>query len=119
MEELEVKSMLADERIPAQYKLGGRLSSEFLDGVDYAEQHIMENSVEAWLARDKDGTLCAYPTRPFLYRSNGTWEYDETTESAGSTLSGFVLIERDLFPEVTFENSPKKAIIKTRIILED
>jgi hypothetical protein len=46
MKELEVKSMLADERIPAQYKLDDRLSSEFLDGVDYAEQHIIEKGVE-------------------------------------------------------------------------
>jgi hypothetical protein len=53
MKELEVKAMLEDNRIPEQYKRGGRLSSEFLDGVDYAEQRIMEKGVEMWVARDK------------------------------------------------------------------
>jgi phosphoribosyl-ATP pyrophosphohydrolase len=55
MKKLEVKAMLGDnERIPDEYKIGGRLSSEFLDGVDYAEQRIMESGVEVWLARDGD-----------------------------------------------------------------
>jgi hypothetical protein len=38
MKELEVKAMLADPNIPDEYKLGGRLDSRFLDGVEYAER---------------------------------------------------------------------------------
>jgi hypothetical protein len=53
MKELEVKAMLADPNIPDEYKLGGRLDSRFLDGVEYAER-AMEKAEEFWVARDKN-----------------------------------------------------------------
>jgi hypothetical protein len=106
MIELEVKSMLADERIPAQYKLGGRLSSEFLDGVDYAEQRIMEKGVEVWLARNKNGKIFAHLAKPsrlakILVSSQNIMYLGDDKDN--------------VFPEVTFRNSP----VKARIILED
>jgi hypothetical protein len=106
MKELEVKEMLEDSRIPEQYKRGGRLSSEFLDGVDFAEQRIMEKGVEVWLARNKNGKIFAHLAKPsrlvkfFVSSQNIMYLGDD---------------KDNVFPEVTFENSPKKA----RIILED
>jgi hypothetical protein len=117
MEELEVKSMLADERIPAQYKLGGRLSSEFLDGVDYAERRIVESGVEVWLAIDRGfftgsfNFIKAFFRKPVLNKKMGIWHNDN--EEVGS-MADFYLRMRE-FPEVTFSNSP----VKARIILED
>jgi hypothetical protein len=111
MEELEVKSMLTDSRIPEQYKLGGRLSSEFLDGVDYAEQRIMEKGVEVWLAIDSEGDLKGFFDKPVFDPEEEIW-----TDNPGAIGNGpdFFLNEDD-FPEVTIENSP----VKARIILED
>jgi hypothetical protein len=109
MKELEVKAMLADERIPEQYKRGGRLSSEFLDGVDYAEQRIMGSGVEVWLARDDNGALYAYTRKPYRTKEFGCWEWKS------QYMGDFIRLKSELFPEVTVKHSPAKA----RIILED
>jgi hypothetical protein len=111
MKELEVKSMLKDSRIPEQYKLGGRLSSEFLDGVEFAEQRIMEKGMEVWLARDIDGNLWAFKLKPYHYvnrRDELVWRNDDSPQN-------YIYLGGKSFPEVTFENSP----VKARIILED
>jgi hypothetical protein len=111
MEELEVKAMLEDSRIPEQYKRGGRLSSEFLDGVDYAEQRIMEKGVKVWLTRDPDGEVRGFFGEPVFDEEEEIW-----TDNPGAIGNGpdFFLDEYDFY-DITFENSPKKA----RIILED
>jgi hypothetical protein len=101
--------MLEDSRIPEPYKLGGRLSSEFLDGVDYAEQRIMEKGVEVWLARDGGviGSLHLFRNPP-----------SRNPTSRVFTIHNFNIplkLPNYFFPEVTFENSP----VKARIILED
>jgi hypothetical protein len=109
MKELEVKAMLADnERIPDEYKIGGRLSSEFLDGVDYAEQRIMESGTEVWLARDPDGWLCIFNNKPLFNIACNAW----------LSIGGFtccIHFRHNFFPELTLKNSP----VKARIILED
>jgi hypothetical protein len=110
MKELEVKSMLEDSRIPYQYKCCGRLSSEFLDGVDYAEQRIMEKGVEMWLACDGDGDLYVYACKPYRIQAFGNWGWK--SPYVGDSMR----LKSELFPEVTFENSPVKARI---VILED
>jgi hypothetical protein len=114
MKELEVKAMLEDSRIPEQYKLGGRLSSEFLDGVDYAEQRIMEKGVEVWVARDSYGWLSVFPHKPAKFLN-----YDKDKKyyswNDPKDFAHIIHLHPDLFPEVTFENSP----VKARIILED
>jgi hypothetical protein len=111
MKELEVKAMLEDSRIPEPYKLGGRLSSEFLDGVDYAEQRIMEKGVEVWLARDPDGWLAIFKDKPlFVYNNigSGAWR-------GGEDRTGGIHIKTDYLTEVTHDNSP----VKARIILDE
>lgn len=59
----------------------------------------MENSV--WIARDKDGTLAIFKNKPILDTDNDWY-------SKGK----FSIVNKDMFPEVTFENSPKQLIIK-------
>jgi hypothetical protein len=112
MKELEVKSMLADERIPAQYKLDDRLSSEFLDGVDYAEQHIIEKGVEVWVARDSYGWLSVFTHKPakFVGKDKKYYSWNDPKDFAH-----IIHLHPDLFPEITFDNSP----VKARIILEE
>lgn len=62
----------------------------------------MENGV--WIARDKNGTLAIFENKPFLDIDDAWYcEYE---------CDGFSIINKDMFPEVTFENSPKQLIIK-------
>jgi hypothetical protein len=104
MKELEVKSMLADPNIPNDYKLGGRLDERFLAGVEYAEA-AMEKAPTVWVARDKGkyGKLFLYGSEP--NRDGDLFDSDDV----------FFTISTNLFPEVTWENSPRKV----RLILED
>lgn len=53
-----------------------------------------------WIARDKDGTLALHESEP--YCPYNTWHNGNQE---------FYLIN-DLFPEVTFENSPKQVELK-------
>jgi hypothetical protein len=50
-----------------------------------------------WIARDKDGTLGFYRFKP--RSKNGMW--------ASKFLNDVGFLGNDLFPEVTFENSPQ------------
>ena len=56
-----------------------------------------------WIARDKNGWLCIFSTEPHLDKAKERWEID-SIDWCG--------IDEDLFPEVTFENSPKELVIK-------
>ena len=59
-----------------------------------------------WIARDKDGELCLYKTKPWK-RVNTTHHCDEFDCD-----DSFMNIDNDLFPEVTFENSPQEIELK-------
>lgn len=70
----------------------------------------MNEGVEVWLARDENGDLCAYTCKPYrrkelfrLFRWESPYNGD------------FIRLKSELFPEVTFKNSPQKA----RLILEE
>lgn len=58
--------------------------------------------MKLWIARDKDGELCLYKTKPWK-RINTIYHNDEFDCN-----DSFIKIDSDLFPEVTWENSPKK-----------
>ena len=58
--------------------------------------------MKLWIARDKDGELCLYKTKPWK-RINTTHHCDQFDCD-----DSFMTIDSDLFPEVTFENSPRK-----------
>lgn len=68
-----------------------------------------------WIARDKDGDLYLYSEKPEL--DNDTFTWGEEDEHIFFNLNGlndnsYMQIDSDLYPEVTFENSPKELIIK-------
>ena len=55
--------------------------------------------MELYVARDKDGILTLFPCKPYCSES-GVWY--------GETDSRDLVLDKNLLPEVTFENSPQK-----------
>lgn len=61
--------------------------------------------MKMWIARDKDdNSLCLYVSCPRLSKYGQYWECPFGTS--------YLLIDKNLFPEVTFENSPQQVEIK-------
>ena len=56
--------------------------------------------MKLWIAREKYGNMCLYDIKPF--KDGEYWN------SSGN----YYLIDRHLFPEVTFENSPQMVELK-------
>lgn len=56
-----------------------------------------------WIARDKDNDLRVFTSRP--YQRNGIFmtEFDN---------DDFIFIDSGMFPELTFENSPREVEFK-------
>ena len=59
--------------------------------------------MEFWIARDKDGSLSIFKNEPFL--SVGGWKVIGGDEM-------LFISDSDSFPEITYENSPKKVKIE-------
>lgn len=62
--------------------------------------------MEFWIARDKDdadGKLYLYISQPFLMKNKICWDSKEVY---------YAPLPKALFPEVTFENSPRKVKIE-------
>jgi hypothetical protein len=61
---------------------------------------------KVWIARDKDGRLSLFRLKPVLNYLKMEWvpSDDETHQRADS----YCEIIRELFPEITFENSPQE-----------
>lgn len=55
-----------------------------------------------WIARDEDGILCLYESKPYLDMDN-EWDSDD---------NDYLVIDESQFPEVTFENSPMEVELK-------
>lgn len=53
-----------------------------------------------WIARDLNNALYLYTRKPIRDRSSGVFSEDE-----------FCAINREFFPEVTWENSPQKITV--------
>lgn len=63
----------------------------------------MKETTKAWIARDEDGRLCIYeikPTKKNTYYARGGYWFP---------------LERRMFPDLTFENSPKECEIAIKI----
>lgn len=60
-----------------------------------------ERGLSVWIARDKDGELCLYKSKPWrcVYDQ---FDCDEI----------FLPMDSDMFPEITWENSPKEFELK-------
>lgn len=72
----------------------------------YNRKHIRsvaskERGLSVWIARDKDGELCLYKSKPCrcVYDQ---FDCDEI----------FLPMDSDMFPEITWENSPKEFELK-------
>jgi len=57
--------------------------------------------MKLWIARDEDGILCLYESKPYLDMYND-WDSDDNC----------FVIDNSQFPEVTFENSPQEVELK-------
>lgn len=87
----------------------------FEDGAKWADGHPAKKqavTIEAWVARDKDGKLYAYKRPPYKNLDKGKYYPSGNLDD-----DGIVLEEFDAFPSVTFENSPKK--VKVTIEMDD
>lgn len=90
---------------------------------EYADALIAElkkggnemNSI--WIARDKDGTLCAYNQKPYRIAFDDIWLPENGNDW------NYEVLNDDWFPEVTWENSPielaPKIMIDKNTSLED
>lgn len=65
--------------------------------------------MKLWIAREKgNNTLWVYTEKPYLVQS-----FANPSVQIWSQIKGdFMQIRKDLFPEVTFENSPQQVEIK-------
>lgn len=59
-----------------------------------------------WVARDFDGFLNLYVNKPSLDSNDNMYYTDSDMED------DYINIDKELFPEVTFENSPQQVEIK-------
>lgn len=62
--------------------------------------------MKLWVARDFDGILNLYINKPKLDSNDNMYYTDSDMED------DYLNIDKDLFPEVTFENSPQQVEIK-------
>lgn len=63
--------------------------------------------MKLWIARDFDGDLNLYVNKPLLHHINKMY-YTIASDMEADYLN----IDKDSFPEVTFENSPQQVEIK-------
>ena len=61
------------------------------------------SNMKLWIAKDKNGALALYTEEPMLYYNS---QYE------GPYKSQMIDLDEDLFPEVTFENSPQQVELK-------
>ena len=57
-----------------------------------------------WIARDKDNSLFIYSKKPIKDYNTYMYAIEDVLDST--------IIPEELYPELTFENSPKQLIIK-------
>ena len=57
-----------------------------------------------WIARDKDNSLFIYSKKPIKDYNSYIYNTEDVLDST--------IIPEELYPEITFENSPKQLIIK-------
>lgn len=59
--------------------------------------------MKLWIARNKDNSLILFNTKPKLYYSD-YWDGEYDTYC--------IFLDENMFPEVTFENSPQEVELK-------
>ena len=58
-----------------------------------------------WIARDKNELLCLFKEKPFFGRGKEYYITDSLD---------YIILDNDLFTEVTFENSPVEVELKIK-----
>ena len=65
--------------------------------------------MDFWVARDEDGDLFLYNQKPSILKTEvDPWDCFQAPNKE------FLVISNELFPEVTFENSPQKVELKLK-----
>lgn len=59
-----------------------------------------------WVARDKNGELNLYKTKPFRNHREEFWEVDD--------LENMILLPSDLLPEIRWEEGPDEITLKVK-----
>lgn len=59
-----------------------------------------------WAARDKDGGIQLFASKPYYWAENTMWMNDCAQDRIGCVW--------DVLPELTFENSPKEVELKIK-----
>lgn len=65
-----------------------------------------------WIARDKDGSLCIYNDEPDR-------EYDDEAFETTNLIGDYTTLDDNLFPEVTWKNSPKRVKVNLELISDE
>ena len=66
--------------------------------------------MKLWIARDKDSSLCLYSKEPKLSEEiEGVWVCSQYGYPVEVTV-----LPSEMFPEVTFENSPREVELKIK-----
>ena len=55
--------------------------------------------MKLWIARDMDDTLWLSEGEPYLKEEKGEWHF---------RIGNYMILSKEQFPEVTFENSPQE-----------
>ncbi len=61
--------------------------------------------MKLFIARDKSGALGLSDRIPILEEANGSWVYD---------VLGMIMLDANMFSEVTFENSPREVELRLK-----
>ena len=65
--------------------------------------------MKLYIARDKDNSLCLYSKKPKLSKEiKGLWVCSQLNDADDTV----IVLPSEMFPEVTFENSPQMVEIK-------
>lgn len=67
----------------------------------------MDMNSKLWIARDEDGSLFLYRLKPRLPLLDSKEKKFVVSDETQSIVGEFMEIDSDLFPELTFENSPQ------------
>lgn len=66
-------------------------------------------TMKFWVARDEDGDLFLYNQKPSILKTGV-----DPCDCFQAPNKEFLVISNDLFPEVTFENSPREIELKVK-----
>lgn len=104
--ELVINEIISETSVLSNNDIISAIFDYLLDTFyDFREKYLPKQSKETmWIARDVSGYICLHEIRPILTKSK-----DEYI-SKGK----YMVLNSNMFPEVTFENSPKEVELKIK-----